>query len=67
MRSPDQTPRVPPLAIAPAEREIDIDSVFYNLGGVVHESTDLLLRINRRVRLMWVCLERFGPKLHNKT
>ena len=38
---------------------------FLHLGGVAHEDVDLSLDIERRIRLMWTCLKRFGPELYD--
>lgn len=37
---------------------------FLYLGGVVHERADLSFEIERRIRLKWACLKRFGPELY---
>ena len=38
---------------------------FLYLGGVVHESTELLFEITRFVPFLWVCLEPFGSLLYD--
>ena len=40
---------------------------FLYLGGVGHESTDLLFEIARLVPRLWVCLEPFGSVLYDMT
>ena len=40
---------------------------FSYLGGIIHESADLSLEIERRIRLVWACLRRFGPELYDRT
>lgn len=32
---------------------------------VIHEKDNLLLEIERRIRLICVCVERFGPEMHD--
>ena len=38
---------------------------FLYLGRSIHESSDLSLEVERRTRLMWACLKRFGRELND--
>ena len=59
--TPDQTTLAPPLVIEAGGQRYKQTARFLYLGGIIHESADLLLEIDRRVRLTRACLERFGP------
>ena len=39
---------------------------FLYLGGIIHETADLWLEIERRIRLMPACFKRFGPELYDR-
>ena len=61
LRTPDQTTFAPPLVIEAAGQRYKQTPQFLHLGGIIHESADLSLEIDRQIRLMRACLKRFGP------
>ena len=67
LRTPDQITLAPPLVIEAVGQRYKHTALFLYLGGIIHESTDLSLEIDRRIRLMRTCLKRFGPELYDRT
>ena len=68
LRTPDQTTLAPPLVIEAAGQRYEQTTQFlYLSGGFPHETADLSLEIDRRIRLMRACLKRLGPELDAKT
>ena len=63
LQTPDQASLTPPLVIEAAGQRYRQKTQFLYLGGIIHESTDLSLEIERRIRLIRACLKRFGPEL----
>ena len=66
-RTPDQTSRTPPLVTETAAKRHRHTIQLVYLGGVIHESADLLLEISRLIHLVWACRKRFRPELYEAT
>ena len=64
LRTPGQTHRSPSKQQA---RGINRQPSSCALGGITHESDDVWLEIDRRIRLMRACLKRFCPEYNDRT
>ena len=63
----DLAPRAPPFVIEAAGQRYEQTIQFLYLSGAIHEDADLMVEIDRRVRLVRACYRRFGPKLYDMT
>ena len=67
LRTPYQTTLAPPLVFEVPGQRYKQTARFFYLGGIIHDTTALLLGIDRQICLMRACLNRFGPKLCDRT
>ena len=65
LRTQEQASLAPPLVIEAAGQRYRQAAQFLCQRGVIHESADLSLEIERRIRFMWACLRRFGQELYD--
>ena len=67
VRTGDQAyPASPLVKIRAAGRRYGQATQFLYLGGIIHQDADLSVEIERRIRLMWALLKRFGPELYDR-
>ena len=64
LRTPSQTTLAPPLVIEAAGLRYKQAAQFLYLGGNIHGNDYFSLKIDRRIRLMQACPNRFGPELY---
>ena len=67
LRTLDQRSMTSPLVTEAAGKNYIQTTHFLYLGGIIHESADLSLEIERWIRVMWVRLRCFGPELYHMT
>ena len=67
LRTPDQTSLAPPRVIEAADQRYTQETQLLYLGGIIIASAELLLEIERRIRLMWACLRQFDRELYDVT
>ena len=67
LRRTDQTILAPPLVIEAAGQRYKQTVQLLYPGGIIHKKAYFSLEIDRRIRLMRACLQRFGPQFNDRT
>ena len=66
LRTPNQTPLASPLVIEAAGQRYKQTAVqFLYMGGLINNTANIMPEIERRVRLAWVCFDRFKLVLYD--